>query len=376
MQPSTWNDTNQHWIPQFLLKGFGIRGKASSIYELDTQTNAWTDRNIEEVASKQHLLTDRDDELTRAIERRATKEIGAIRKGKMNRISKDDRQAIDRLVCAMMLNDPHSGFDAEATLRKVVAEVFSKLNEAISRYGVRLDESDFRNFFDQRLPQDWLSNFMKSTFNDVILALELMGLRVFRSPEGEFFIIGDSPVLVVRNAANGETSLLNRGSQVILPISSRYILVYTWETGMNVMNDGGTLDREQVHSLNSDYYHGTKCRHIYGRDEETLRRSQLKSPESPPRERSNDVKDGWTRMLQLEPKRQKQLEAQHAEQARILECAAHELADLAIAQSEHATSQASIADDSHGDLRPAVKGNQPDQRGAHEGNGRTGSVEL
>ena len=34
MQPSTWNDTNQHWIPQFLLKGFGIRKRAASVYEL------------------------------------------------------------------------------------------------------------------------------------------------------------------------------------------------------------------------------------------------------------------------------------------------------------------------------------------------------
>ena len=26
MQQSTWNDTNQHWVPQFLLKGFGCGG--------------------------------------------------------------------------------------------------------------------------------------------------------------------------------------------------------------------------------------------------------------------------------------------------------------------------------------------------------------
>ena len=79
-QPSTWNDTNQHWIPQFLLKGFGIRSKSSTIYELDKQTKVVTVRNVEKIASKQHLLTDRDDDLVKAIERRATEVISAIRK--------------------------------------------------------------------------------------------------------------------------------------------------------------------------------------------------------------------------------------------------------------------------------------------------------
>ena len=97
MQQSTWSETNQHWIPQFLLKGFGIRGKASSVYEMDKQTKAIDVRNVEEVASKQHLLTDRDDELTQAIERRATKTISAIRKGKLNRIIEDDRQAVRQI---------------------------------------------------------------------------------------------------------------------------------------------------------------------------------------------------------------------------------------------------------------------------------------
>ena len=71
MQPSTWNDTNQHWIPQFLLKGFGIRKNASSVYELDKQTKAIAVRKVKEAASKQYLLTERDDELMRGIESRA-----------------------------------------------------------------------------------------------------------------------------------------------------------------------------------------------------------------------------------------------------------------------------------------------------------------
>ena len=111
---------------------------------------------------------------------------------------------------------------------------------------------------------------------------------------------------------HGESSLLNPGSQVILPISSGCILVYAWATEMNVITDGGTLVREQVRSLNSDYYHGTNSRYVYGRDEEVLKRSRLMSLEKSPRERSNDVKDGWFRMQYEQQIRQRQLGSQDA----------------------------------------------------------------
>ena len=106
MHQSTWNDTNQHWIPQFLLRGFGIRKKASSVYELDNQTKAISVREVKEAASKQHLLTDRDDAEVGKIENRAKEAVRAIGKGNLDHIGKDERQAVDKLVCAMMLDDP------------------------------------------------------------------------------------------------------------------------------------------------------------------------------------------------------------------------------------------------------------------------------
>ena len=60
MQPSTWKDTNQHWIPQFLLKGFGIRKRASSVYELDKQTKAVAIRKVSDAASTPRLLTEQE----------------------------------------------------------------------------------------------------------------------------------------------------------------------------------------------------------------------------------------------------------------------------------------------------------------------------
>ena len=186
MQPSTWNNTNQHWISQFLLKGFGIKGKASKVYELDKETTSIDVRNVDEVASKRRLLTERDDDLMRDIENRANPVISAIRKGHLN-ISEDDRQAVDRLVCAMILNDPYSGFDAEETRKKVIAEVIAEVADAASKYGGMLDQPDFRDFFDERISHDALSTFMDSISNQVILALRFMGLQTYRPADGECF---------------------------------------------------------------------------------------------------------------------------------------------------------------------------------------------
>ena len=333
MQPSTWNDTNQHWIPQFLLKGFGIRKRAASVYELDKETKAIAVRKVSEVAAKPHLRTERDDGLMREIEGRASAAIEAIRKGHLNRIDESGRRAMDGLVMAMMLNDPYHGVDVGTTRAKAIAEVIDELSKAVSRHGGALDEPDFSDYADERLTYDLLAGFVDSPTQLVAAALRAMGLQAFTPPEGELFIIGDSPVLVVRSAVNGETNLLNPGSQVILPISSRCVLVYTWSTEMNVIDGGGTLDREQVRLLNSDYYHGTKCRYIYSRNKETLRRSQLLPLHWIPRERSNDVRSGWAMVQDLRQAKERLQAAQDTAQARAFEDGARELVDLAIAQS-------------------------------------------
>ena len=334
MQPSTWNDTNQHWLSQFLLKGFGIRKRVSSVYELDKETKAVAVRKVSEAASKPGLLTEQDDELMGGIESRAAATIDVIRKGRLNRVDEDGRRIVDKLVLAMMLNDPYYGVNVGTARETAIAEVVRELSKAAIKYGGILDEPDFTDFLDDQLPYDRLSGFMDLTTSQALMALRLMGLQAFRPAEGASFIIGDSPVLVIRGAVNGETNLLNPGSQVILPIGSRCVLAYTWATETNLIDDGGTLDGEQVRSLNSDYHHGTKCRYIYGRDEQTLRRSQLLPLAWTPRARSNDVKSGWAMMQRLRQMAQRQHEAKNAVQAMALEHGARELVDSTIDQAE------------------------------------------
>ena len=338
MQPSTWNNSNQHWIPQFLLRGFGIRKKASRICELDKQTNAISVREVNEVASKSWLLTVKDDQLLRTIENRVNKAVEAIRKGNLDSIGEDGRQTVDKFVCAMMLNDPHGGADAEATREKVIHEGVSDLSEGVQRLGETPDETYFQSSLDEMLGHNWLSGFMGSASNWIVIALGLMGLRAYKATDGEFFIIGDSPVLVVPNATNGNADLLNSSAQVILPIRSDYILVYAWTTDKNVIDNGGTLDKAQVRSLNSDYYHWTKSRCIYGRNEETVRRSGMLTLAGRPLERSNHVSNGWFMMQQIRRLMQRRRDAHNAVRARAREYAAREFVDAAIAKSGPATS--------------------------------------
>ncbi len=102
-----------------------------------------------------------------------------------------------------------------------------------------------------------------------------MGLGVHEPVEGEFFTIGDSPVLVVRGIVGASKSLLNPGSQVILPIHSRRVLVYGWETPMNLIQPGDALSREQVRSLARDYYHESNSRYIFGRNRGSLKHVRM-----------------------------------------------------------------------------------------------------
>ena len=321
-----------------MLKGFGIRSKSSTIYELNKQTKVVTVRNVEKIASKQHLLTDRDDDLVKAIERRATEVISAIRKGNLDSIGEEGRQTIDRLVCAMMLDDPYGGADAEATREKVIHEGVSDLSENVQRLRGIPDETYVQSSLDEILGHNWLSGFMGSASNWIVIALGLMGLRAYRATDGEFFIIGNSPVLVVPNAANGKADLLNPSAQVILPIRRDYVLVYAWITDTNVIDNGGTLDKAQVRSLNSDYYHWTKSSCIYGRNEETVRRSGMLTMAGRPRERSNDVNNGWFMMQQIRHLMQRRREAHNAARARAREYAAREFVDVTAAKSSGATS--------------------------------------
>ena len=314
---STWNNTNQHWIPQFILKGFGIRKSASTVHELDKRTGTITVQKVKEVASQKHLMTNPDNELMRKIETHAAEAIAAIRKGHSSQIKEKGRKAIDMLVCAMIANDPYN-FDHVAQRTNAIGEITNKLNEAIKKHGGTLDETYDATFFDEVLSHDRLPAVLDPRNDQTIVVMNFMGLTACKPANGQYFIIGDSPVLIVRSTINGKKSILNPGSQIILPISSKSMLIYTWDAEKNIINDEIILTKEQVHSLNSDYYR-TTCQYVYGRHEVTLKQSRLIQLTWTSRERLTHVSTGLYKMQHLQLIKQKQMEEEEQRQAMILD---------------------------------------------------------
>ena len=333
MQPSIWNDSNQHWVPQFLLKGFGIKKKASQIWELDKRTGDTARRNVEEVASKQELLSNRDDELMKSIENEATRPIGRIRKGKLD-ISLRDRIAIDRLVAAMIQNDPYNGFDERSARQDAINTVSKSVQDTFAREGGFFEPGTLESYMDERLNHDYLTLTLGNRDYAVQSMLHHMGLKVFFATEGDGFIIGDSPVLAVRSNAGTEgPNLVNPGSQVILPISTQCTLLYDWTTVPNFIANGGPIDSRQLLSLNQDYSHASNCRFLYGRTEESLtmsRRIRLKWGNG---QRSTDVSQGWSAFQQHSANVQAKNAAEETRNAEGLRLEAHKLVQQIARQS-------------------------------------------
>ena len=168
--------------------------------------------------------------------------------------------------------------------------------EAIRREGGLIDHQALKRLLSGMFPHDFLETAMTQEASLTRLALGLMSLSVHKSSKGEHFVIGDSPVLVLRAVFGGTRNLLHPGSQVIMPISSKYVLAYRWAAQDKVIQYDPDLDREQVRSLGKDYYYQTDSRYMYGRTEDSLRHAQAAQTQKPSMPHLTEVSDGWAVM--------------------------------------------------------------------------------
>ena len=303
--PNTWNNTNQHWIPQFILRGFDASEKASHVYEMDKLSGEIKLKSVRNIASRQGLLTERDDAFVRGIETQVARVIRRIRKGDLN-ITLEDRGAVDDLVLVLMHNDPYSGVKLAQLRESVTADMSREYAEAFRQHGGMIDLQDFKKLLADMFPNDFLEQAMTREVNLPRIALGLMGLRVHKTVKGEHLVIGDSPVLVLRAVYDGSPSLLHPGSQVILPINSRQVLVYRWITQNNTIQSGHNLDKDQARSLGKDYFHETDSRFVYGRTKISLKHTQAPQTKKRPIPHSAEVSDGWAAMYMLQEEISKQ----------------------------------------------------------------------
>ena len=274
--PSTWDGTNQHWIPQCLLRKFSIRKKSNHVYVLDKDTNRITDRSIKRIASKPGLLTALDNQRLTDIETRAAPVLRRIRGNKLP-LTVEDREHLNLLVYSMIITDPYSGVD-EANMRKRAVESTTKhIAERALLQGLPVDRPRLEESVMALMPRDVLSIALDSEAKLTIMALRLMGLSVYSSPEP--LVIGDSPVLVARATVDATRSLLNFGSEVLLPIGSHHLLHYDWGATTSlatpekgVIERGPDLTRELAHYVGQSYFDSTHSRCIIGGTWEALDR--------------------------------------------------------------------------------------------------------
>ena len=271
MQSSTWNNTNQHWVPRFILKGFGTKGNSGKVYKLDKRTGEIKVRNVDEVASKPHLLTERDDWYMKRIENASANAVGKIRKGNdIEHLLTKEVLALESLVRAMERIDPYCGSNGLET-RKVVVDSFMQIvNEAAMHHGQMLDEADLRKFIDDHLEHEALSGYRQGPPDSAFP----MWPRSHRAPDGEYLVIGDSPVTSIRSA----DGLL---AQLILPIGSKYVYTLTadnFREQVPMIGQSATLTNEAVRSLNAHYYLRQPGQYLYSRDENTLEQCKLQPP--------------------------------------------------------------------------------------------------
>lgn len=266
--PSTWDGTNQHWIPQCLLRKFSIPKKPRDVYALDKHINSFVVSHVKKVASKPDLLTALDNQRLTDIETRVALVLRRIRSGKLN-LKAEDRVALDTLVFALIIADPYSGVD-EAKMRKRVVESTARhIAERVLLQGMPVDRPRLETHVAKLMSRDVLSMALDSEEKLTVMALHLMGLTVYASPEP--LVIGDSPVLIARATVDGARSLLNFGSEILLPISSRHLLHYDWGATSNlttpengVIESGPDLTSELTHYVGQAYYDSSHSRYIFG----------------------------------------------------------------------------------------------------------------
>ena len=271
-QPNTWNDTKQHCVPQFLLKGFGCKGNARMVYVLDKETGTIDLGSVKELASQMNFLTALDDHHRTKIEQQASSVIKRIRKNKLDLIPQH-RDALDRFVFVLMVTDPYAGVNEGKMRETVIKESSQELAETAIRQGLFIDREHLKVYLESLTPRDYLDVVLESGSGLGLMVLHLMGLTVHKAKEP--VVLGDSAVIPVRRRVNGKPSLLNHGSEVLLPISSNYVLVYSWANPTNVIERGNDLTQQQITTLGQAYYHFTQSRYLFGRTSDALRSAQM-----------------------------------------------------------------------------------------------------
>ena len=292
MSLSTYNDTNQHWIPRFLLKGFGKKNQASSIYRLDCATSNIDTVQVEKIVSRVGLLTVQDDEQLRGIENNTRTVIDDIRKNRLSSVGPADRRALDELVMALAINNP--GFQKASILDDIARERLQLLTRAVADGGGLIDRQSTYDTLDGYISRNFLLEHRRHGQRSVTrLLFRTMCLSVRRPPEGESFVIGDYPVVEATSQSIAYRTAPYGILKIMLPIRHDCLLVYDWASQDNIIDAGPPVSMRVLRWLDDFYRNDPRCPYIYGRTSESLKRSAMLNFNWPEPAPSRELKQRW-----------------------------------------------------------------------------------
>ena len=208
----------------------------------------------------------------REIEVRSSKVVAKLRKGDLN-VGADERLILDNLVWTLWFNNPFSGPGKNSEHEDAVKHTVDRYISAVQRQGGSVDPDGITRIVRQALNQDYLCHAFHFSPQGPARILNWMRLTVFEPPHGEFFVIGDSPVIMGRAAHDGTASLWNDGSHLMLPIGSNHLLAYDWGDSSTPIRRGGNLDVTQLGAIDEYYRYSRRCRYVYGRTPDSIRRT-------------------------------------------------------------------------------------------------------
>ena len=272
MLPSTWNAANQHWIPQFLLRGFGTKRRRSEVYRLDRLDGSLSCERVERIASRSFLMTELDDQVLRAIEDRASQSVSLLRKSRFDLFAEADRRALDLLVLSLLFNHPSWIPGKELIRREVVWERGLEAMRAHPVYGIAVPADAVMSALDGAAGRNYFHGVITSDSSSSAERMRAMRLTAYAPPLGQTFVIGDQPVVTRRPDLPAPRRWLYGDEMVLLPISHDVLLVYDRPAPPNLLSIGGRVSGGFFGMLDEIYRSGSAGRYVYGRIPESLTR--------------------------------------------------------------------------------------------------------
>ena len=217
-------------------------------------------------------MTEQDNTVLRDIENAANGPIDNIRKRHLDQITETDRENVDELVLALLLNHPR--FQKEPLRKEVVHDRYQFLTSTIECQGGLVDHQVAYATLHQYASQNYLLEFKRyGRRSRGRLLLRSMGLTVHEPPPGESFVIGDYPVVDFTSDHAGCRRLPYQGLRVVLPISRNSLLVFDSMSYGNIIDEAAPVSMDMLRTLDEIYRTDPRCRYIYGRTSESLARS-------------------------------------------------------------------------------------------------------